>query len=107
MSRRTMVVFPAPDGPETTRSVEGLGLLNVLNLLAHLLDLDLDPDDRLRDLRVRRLRAHRVRLAEHLLHEEVELATDVARRLSQDDGELSGVAPEPRDLFGDVAPVGH
>src|SRR5512138_442880 len=90
----TRLVLPPPDGaastkrqPEAGGALVGTGVgtalgggavlvavmsLDVLNLLAHLLDQHLELERRLRELGVDRLRAERVRFAVELLHEEVE-----------------------------------
>src|SRR5512143_301218 len=47
-------------------------LFEVLHLLAHLLDQDLELERRLREFGIHRFRAQRVRLAVELLHEEIE-----------------------------------
>ena len=47
-SRSTTVVLPAPDGADTTNSRPRRPLLDILHLLAHLLELRLDADDELR-----------------------------------------------------------
>src|SRR5262245_48191156 len=110
--------LPTPEGPERTTTAGRLAIafragrselrlrralaaaaargrapsLNVLHLLAKLLELDLHRHDRVAHRGVHGLRAHGVRLAEHLLNEEVELAADVARRLLQHRDELLDVA---------------
>src|SRR5262245_42285492 len=67
-SASTRLVFPAPDGATTTKTFP---LLNVLDLLAHLLDQHLQLDRDSRDLVRDRLRAEGVRFAIQLLAEEV------------------------------------
>src|SRR3954470_17596733 len=74
-SRSTSVVLPAPEGAETMNSrPREPGLLGILNLLAHFLELGLGRDDDLGDLQPVRLRPHRVDLAVHFLQQEIELA---------------------------------
>src|SRR5688572_5687813 len=75
ISARTSEVLPAPDGAVITNRrprSRAAALLNVLDLLAHLLDQDLDVDRGARGLDVLRLRRERVRLAVQFLHQEVE-----------------------------------
>src|SRR5690606_34168332 len=89
-SRRTTVDLPAPLGPETminwpravslllmvpTSKLHTDDLLKVLYQLPHSLHSALDLHDQRCDLCVARLAADRVGLAEHLLDDEIELAT--------------------------------
>src|SRR5688572_3854223 len=78
-SRSTRVVLPVPDGAETMNSsppalsaVEGL--FDILDLLAHPLELRLGVDDELRDAEAVGLGADGVDLAVHLLQQKVQLA---------------------------------
>src|SRR5690348_13477732 len=87
---RVSDVLPPPDGAETMKSPPGArairtisevfirlsSLLDILHLLAQLLDDDLDLDGVARDLGVLRLRSQRVRLAVQLLHQEVQPPAD-------------------------------
>src|SRR5437867_4630270 len=89
-SRSTSVVLPAPDGADTMNSKPARpepveGLFDILDLLAHLLELRLRRDDELRDPEAVGLGAHRVHLAVHLLQQEVELAPARLRRVGQRD----------------------
>src|SRR5438552_18598971 len=104
-SRSTSVVLPAPDGADTMKSKParpgpvaprpGSGRprgsrgveasLDILDLLAHLLELRLRRDDELRDTEAVGLGTHRVDLAVHLLQQEVELASARLRRVGQGD----------------------
>src|SRR5262247_2432903 len=84
-SRSTSVVFPAPEGADTMNSrprrpgpVEGL--LDILDLLAHLLELRLRRDHELRHAEAVGFRPHRVHLAVHLLEQKIELAPARLRR---------------------------
>src|SRR5262245_5916306 len=70
-SRWRTVDFPAPEGAETTKTLVARSL-NVLHLLAQPLDLGLQVHDLLHEPRVGRLAPDRVRLAHHLLAEEVQ-----------------------------------
>src|SRR5690606_29023065 len=79
-------------------------LLQVLDLLAHLLDQDLEIDGRSRELLVLRLRPERVRLAVHLLDQEIEPPADRLAAL-QDLARLGDVRAEPIHLFADVGPL--
>src|SRR5262245_4501515 len=93
---RDSVVLPAPEGEESTSSsprraiagapgppARGWGVsLNVLHLLAHLVDHRLELQARPRGLGIGRLGAQRIGLAVELLGQEVEAA---ARRLARDD----------------------
>src|SRR5262245_43655548 len=75
--------------------------LDILDLLAHLLELRLCRDDQLGDAQAVGFRAHRVHFAVHLLEQEIELA---AARL-RGPGErapVRDVAAEALDLFADV-----
>src|ERR1700722_5000117 len=76
-------------------------LLDVLYLLAHLLDDDLHIDGAAGCFEVLRLRRERVRFAIELLHQEVEAA---ARRLAAIDNaaDLNDVARKAIELFVDV-----
>src|SRR5918995_2643949 len=85
--RRDSVVFPAPEGEESTSrsprrlmSEAGRALFKVLHLLAQLIDhrFELEPDAA--DLLAPCLGAQRVGLAVELLGKEVELAADRLRR---------------------------
>src|SRR5207302_1165344 len=67
----TSVVFPAPDGATTTKRFP-ITSLDVLDLLAHLLDQHLHLDRDARDLVRDRFRAERVGLAVELLAEKIE-----------------------------------
>src|SRR3981081_2322910 len=89
---RDNVVLPAPEGEDSTsrsplraiaslcrpRGCPAIPLLQVLDLLAELLDqaLELEPD--IGQLHVARLGAQRVGLAVELLGEKIELAADRA-----------------------------
>src|SRR5688572_19725726 len=97
-SRSTSVVLPVPDGAETTKRIPDVCLpasglwppvslrsppvpglrppasFDILDLLAHLLELRLHRDDERRRVLPFGLRPDGVDLAVHLLDEEVELA---------------------------------
>src|SRR5690349_21311829 len=100
-----MVVFPVPEGAETTNSSPRSGgrLLDILDLLPYALELGLGGDDDLGGARALGLGPDGVDLAVHLLHEEVELAP--AGLVAA--GERAPVLEMPfqaRDLFVDVRP---
>src|SRR3954470_12348555 len=86
---RTRLVLPPPDGAATTKRlprtaarvpVPAAASLNILHLLAHLLDEDLQLERGIRKLGVDGFRAEGVRFAVQLLHQEVEpLAAAAAR----------------------------
>src|SRR5918997_284882 len=103
MPRATGGVSSASASAVSSRVV---GSLNVLHLLAELLDLGLDRERRLLDRRVRRFREHGVGLAVELLQQEVEPLADLGVRVDAL-AELRDVAPQPRQLLRDVAPVGE
>src|SRR3954447_5650396 len=101
------VVFPAPEGPETMKSVpSGWKLLDILYLLADPLDLGFQFYNDGPQRRRAGLRAHGVDLAQHLLRQEVEL---LPRRFLLLDGfgDLLDVVRQPCDLLGDVAALDH
>src|SRR5437016_14597919 len=98
--RSTSVLLPVPDGAETMKS-RPRPSLDILHLLAHLLELRFRRDHELGDSKTVGLRSHRVDLAVHLLQQEVELAS--ARLGSVDERrQVRDVAAEPRNLFADV-----
>src|SRR3954468_8877585 len=78
----TMVVLPVREGADTMNSSPRLAgcagaswpLFDILDLLAHLLELRLRVDDQLGDAQAVGLRSNRVDLAVHLLQQEIELA---------------------------------
>ena len=123
-SFRVRVVFPAPLGEERMRSRKGSTitpgsisghawenttarlLLDVLDLLAHALDLGLQLDDRVRDHGVLALGADRVGLAGHLLEEEIE-APAHGVRAREERLEVRRVALETGQLLADVDAVGE
>src|SRR5262245_40049323 len=91
-SRRDRVVLPAPDGEDNTRASPRRAIgappacspasLNVLHLLAHLIDHGLELEPGAGHVRIVGLRAERVGLAVELLGQEVEAP---ARRLARGD----------------------
>src|SRR5688572_21135840 len=80
--------------------------LNVLDLLAHLLDQDLNVDRRARGLDILRLRRERVGLAVQLLHQEVEPPPGWLLRIEhlQD---LGHVTPQAVEFFLDIHLAGE
>src|SRR5437870_3680422 len=77
-SRSSSVVLPVPDGAETMnrmpRAVVAGASLDILHLLAQLLELRLRRDNQLRHPQPVGFRSHRVHFAIHLLQQEIELA---------------------------------
>src|SRR6476620_4376493 len=75
--------------------------LNILNLLAHLLELRLGVDDQLRDAQAVGFRADGIHLAVHFLQKKIELAAaglrPVAERLP-----MQEMSAKARYLFADV-----
>src|SRR5262245_10120942 len=80
--------------------------LDILNLLAHLLELRLCRDDELRYAKTVGLRAHRVDLAVHLLEQEIELAPARLRAVGER-APMRDVRAEALHFFADVGPRGH
>src|SRR5690242_16783747 len=75
--------------------------LEILHLLAHLLDQHLELERHLRKLRVDGFRAERIRLAMQLLSEKIQPLADRSA-LCQHAADFGYVRGEPRDLLGDV-----
>src|SRR5215212_2960366 len=101
-SRSATVVFPVPDGAEiTNRRPRRPGSFDILHLLAHLLELGLQRDDRLGHRRTFRLGTDGVHFAIHLLQQEVQLAAAGLGAVRQRPPVFE-VAAKPNDLFGDV-----
>ena len=88
------------------RKTAPAGSLQVLDLFAEGLDEGLEVDDGGGDLRVVRLGADGVRLAVHLLREEVELAAGGLGR-GEERGGVVEVRGEARELLRHVAAVGE
>src|SRR5579871_2124267 len=84
ISMRVSVVFPAPEGEERIRIIPRrrapIISLDVLNLLAELLDLSLEFKPLGREAHVVRLRAERIGLPAELLRQEIEPPPDRAAR---------------------------
>src|SRR5829696_7860917 len=96
--RSTTVVFPVPDGAETTNSrprrvpagsgrsapdgdaVSGPPLLDILDLFPHLLEFGLERHDQLRHRRAFGLGPGRIHLAIHFLKQEVQFTAAGLRR---------------------------
>src|SRR5688572_31313313 len=72
-SLSTNVVLPVPDGAETMNS-RPRALLDILDLLTHLLELGFRVDDQFRDVEAIGLRAKCVHFTVHLLDQEIQLA---------------------------------
>src|SRR5688572_2396195 len=77
------------------------GSLNVLDLLAHLLELGLGRGDELRDAQTIGLRTHGVYFAVHLLQQEIELPAAWLGGFRQR-GPVRHVASEAGDFLADV-----
>src|SRR5262245_27009338 len=91
--RSTTVVLPVPDGAETMKSKPRSPSLDILDLLAHLLELRLRGDDDLRHVEAIGLGAHRIDFAVHFLEQEVELPPTRLRALAEH-GPVGNVRPE-------------
>src|SRR5688500_6099673 len=103
-SRSTRVVLPVPDGAETMNSRPrraAAPLLDILNLLPHLLEFGLGVDDQLRNAEAVGLGADGVDLAVHFLEQEIELPAARLGTVGQR-RPVREVAAEPGDFFGDV-----
>src|SRR5947207_13496451 len=105
--RRDNVVLPAPDGDDSTSSKPRRGssggdglwrLLDILHLLAKLIDDGLERKPGPDQGRVGRLGAPRIGLAVELLRQEVEPPTDRLARLQQFPGCLD-MGSQPIDLL--------
>jgi ABC-type glycerol-3-phosphate transport system substrate-binding protein len=92
--------------PIEASEVASRSLLDVLDLLAHLLERGLGADDRGADLGGGRLGADRVELAADLLDEEVEPPADRTVAFDQRT-RLVEVAGEPDQLLRDVGAIGE
>src|SRR5215216_2101664 len=104
--RSTSVVLPVPDGAETMNSSPrrpggaAPSLLDILDLLSHLLELRFRVDDQLRDADAIRFCTDGVDLAVHFLQQEIELAPARLRSVSQR-RPMREVGAEPRHFLGD------
>src|SRR5688572_24292307 len=106
--RSTRVVLPVPDGAETMNSRPRRAappLLDILDLLPHLLEFGLGVDDQLRDAEAVGLRADGVDLPVHLLEQEIELAPARLRALGERHP-VRQMGAEPRYLFRAIGPCG-
>src|SRR6476620_2455548 len=81
-SRSTSVVLPVPDGADTMKSKPRCSL-DILHLLAELLELGLRRDDELRHAQAVGLGPDRVDLAVHFLQQEVQLPAARLRRVAE------------------------
>ena len=111
-SMRDSVVLPAPDGDDSTsirpRRAIGLGSwharhrsLQVLHLLAELLDHGLELQADIGQLDVVGLGAQRIRFAVELLRQKIELAADRAA-VGEQLARLRDMRGEPVELLADV-----
>src|SRR5688572_25300012 len=104
-SRSTRVVLPVPDGAETMNSrprrAAAAPLLDILNLLPHLLEFGLGVDDQLRNAEAVGLRADGVDLPVHLLEQEIELPAAWLGTVGQR-RPVREVAAESGDFLRDV-----
>src|SRR3954471_19364678 len=80
--------------------------LDILALLAHLLDFGFDDDRSIADGDVAGLRENRVRLAVHLLEDEIDALADLFIG-AQQVAHLHEMTLESGDLFADVRAVGQ
>src|SRR4029077_19689384 len=107
-SMRESVVLPAPEGEDSTsirpRRAIAAPSLDILHLLAHLLDGALQVDADARELDVGRFRAQRIGLAIELLAEEIELAAHrlVAPGARQQIARLRDMRLEPVEFLAHV-----
>src|SRR5438067_7078457 len=106
-SASTSVVFPAPDGAESTKRIplRVNRLLKVLNLLANFFQLGLANHDALRNGRVVRFGAERIQFAKNFLGDELQRAADrfVPAKMMR---ELRDMTLHSRELFGNIGPIG-
>src|SRR3954471_22339310 len=102
--RSTSVVLPVPDGAETMKS-SPQALLDILDLLAQLLELRLRRDDQFRHADPVRLGPDGVDLAVHLLQKKIQLPPARLRAVAERIP-VHQVGPEPGDLFADVGAGG-
>src|ERR1700719_5421335 len=98
-SASTRVVFPAPDGAESTKRIplRVNRLLKVLNLLADFFEFGFTSDDALGDAGIICFCTQRVQFAKNFLGDELERATDwlvTAKIMSKQ----SQVTLNPREL---------
>src|SRR4051812_22249789 len=101
-SRSTSVVLPVPDGADTMNRSPHASL-DILDLLAQLLELGLRRDDQLRDADTVGLGPDGVDLAIHLLQQEVQLAAARFRAVAEG-VPVHEVRLEAGDLLADVRP---
>src|SRR5215472_11117330 len=103
----TSVVFPAPEGAESTKRIplRVNRLLKVLNLLANFFQFGLASDDPLRDGGVIRLRAQSVQFAKDLLGNKFEGPPDrfVPAEMMR---ELRQMTLDARQFFRNVGAIG-
>src|SRR5689334_670249 len=112
--RRVIVVLPAPEGEERTRSrprrpISGelmRALFDVLHLLAELLDPGLELEADPGQLDVRRLGAERIGLAVELLAEKIETPASGAT-LGKQLARCRYVCDKPIKLLADIAARHH
>src|SRR3954452_7770507 len=108
-SARTRLVLPPTEGAATTNRLPGTAppagpaapSLNILHLLAHLLDQHLELQRSVRQFGVDGLRAERVGLAIEFLHEEIETLAAAAAR-SEHSPHFRHVSAQPADFLRDV-----
>src|SRR5690242_21650675 len=98
------MIFPRPTAPRRRTDCRSLATARsfyILDLLAHLLDQELELQARVGKILRNRLRAERVRFAIQLLHQEIQALAD--RSPGPDHaGHLFEVRTKPIHLFGDV-----
>src|ERR1700745_3702335 len=102
----TSVVFPAPEGAESTKRIPLRlnRLLKVLDLLADFFQLGFAQDNPLRDGGVVRFCAERVQFAKNFLSDELERSPNwlVSPEMMC---ELSKVTFDPGQLFGNIGSI--
>src|SRR2546423_6428207 len=106
-SASTSVVFPAPDGAESTKRIplRVNRLLKVLDLFANFFELGFAEHDPLRNRGVVRFCAEGVQFAKNFLGNEFERAADrfVAAKMMRELGEMTF---HSRELFRNVRAIG-
>src|SRR5438105_9703118 len=107
-SASTSVVFPAPDGAESTKRIplRVNRLLKVLNLFADFFQLGFADNDALRNRSIVCLGAESVQFAKNFLGNELEGASDrfVSPKVMR---ELSEMTFHAGQLFGNVRAIGE
>src|SRR5690606_22303816 len=106
--RSTTVVLPVPDGADTTYRrppASAAVLLDILDLLAHLLQLCLGRHDEFRHSCAFGLGAYCIHLAVHFLQQKVEFAPHGLLAVHHVPP-MAGMGPQPHEFLAHVGP-GH